>query len=65
MTLPIRTSVRVDRSGAAADEIHLQVLPSFAMAGEGRAAATPAYLAGDRAGARRPVAEGRLIDELP
>jgi len=56
-TLPSRASGPVE-------EIHAQVLCLFAMVSEGLAAATAAFLAGDREAARRLVAEDRLIDEL-
>lgn len=52
------------RSGTALDEIHSQVLCLFAMVSGGLAAATTAFLGGDREAARRLVAEDRLIDEL-
>ncbi len=52
------------RTGSAVDEIHSHVLRLFAMVSGGLAAATTAFLAGDREAARRLVAEDRLIDEL-
>jgi len=52
------------RPGSAVDEIHFKVLRLFAMVSEGLAAATTAFLAGDREAARRLVAEDHLIDEL-
>lgn len=57
-------SPALGQPGAAVQEIHSHVLRLFAMVGEGLAAATAAFLAGDREAARRLVAEDRLIDEL-
>jgi len=57
-------SPTLGRPGGAVREIHSKVLRLFAMVGEGLAAATTAFLAGDREAARRLVAEDRLIDEL-
>ncbi len=65
MTVPVYgISALPRRSGSAVDEIHSHVLRLFAMVSGGLAAATAAFLAGDRGAARRLVAEDRLIDEL-
>jgi len=57
-------SVSPVRRDGAVDEIHSHVLRLFAMVSGGLAAATAAFLGGDREAARRLVAEDRLIDEL-
>ncbi|MGI9021960.1 MAG: phosphate signaling complex PhoU family protein [Acidimicrobiales bacterium] len=65
MTVPLYAfSAPADRTGSALPAIHSQVLRLFAMVTEGLAAATAAFLSGDREAARRLVAEDRLIDEL-
>lgn len=61
---PMGVQAGVVSAGIEADGVQAAVLRLFGMVSEGLATATASFLAGDRDGAHRLVAEDRLIDEL-